>query len=190
MPKRVLPFVSLIPVMSFGLVITWTPVKVWPASVRAMVALVVGKVMVVESVPARVRVLLTARVFPSVSVKVEPVAGVVRVILLMVVAEATPRVGVVRVGEVAKTARPEPVSSVIALARLALLGVARKVATPAPRPLTPVLIGRPVVLVRVPLVGVPKIGVVRVGEVAKTATPVPVSSVRTPASWAEVVAAN
>ena len=48
-----------------------------------------------------------------------------------------------------------PDSSVIAAAKLALLGVAKKVATLVPNPLTPVLIGRPVALVNVMLVGVP-----------------------------------
>lgn len=85
--------------------------------------------------------------------------------------------GVVSVGDVPKTAAPEPVSSVRAAARLALEGVPRKVATLVPSPLTPLEIGRPVQLVRVPDDGVPRAGVVRVGEVAKTAAPVPVSSV-------------
>lgn len=67
------------------------------------------------------------------------------------------------VGFVPKTRDPLPVSSVTAVARLALDGVARNVATPAPRPETPVLIGNPVQLVRVPDAGVPKAGVVNVG---------------------------
>ena len=54
---------------------------------------------------------LAVRVLPSAMVKVDPVAGVVKVTLLILVALATPKTGVVRVGEVAKTARPEPVSS-------------------------------------------------------------------------------
>ena len=98
--------------------------------------------------------------------------------------------GVVKAGLVAKTAMPEPVSSVIAEARLALDGVARKVATPVPRPETPVEIGKPVPLVKVTEVGVPRTGVTSVGEVPNTASPDPVSSDRTPASWAEVVAAK
>ena len=75
---------------------------------------------------------------------------------------------VVMLGEVPNTRTPEPVSSVTALARLAEDGVARNVATPLPRPDTPVEIGRPVQLVRVPEVGVPRMGVTRVGEVART----------------------
>jgi len=51
---------------------------------------------------------------------------------------------------------------------------ARAVATPVPRPDTPVEIGSPVAFVKVALVGVPRIGVTRVGEVASTLLPVPV----------------
>jgi hypothetical protein len=97
-----------------------------------------------------------------------------------------PNTGVTNVGEVAKTAEPVPVSSVKAAARFALDGVARKVATLVPRPDTPVLIGRPVAFVKVALVGVPRIGVTRVGEVANTADPVPVSSVKAPKRLAEL----
>jgi hypothetical protein len=45
-----------------------------------------------------------------------------------------PSAGVTSVGLVAKTRAPVPVSSVTALMRLADDGVARKVATPVPRP--------------------------------------------------------
>lgn len=64
-------------------------------------------------------------------------------------------VGVVIAGLVAKTASPLPVSSVNAAAKFALDGVARKVATLVPSPLTPVDIGKPVQEVSVPLEGVP-----------------------------------
>ena len=80
-------------------------------------------------------------------------------------------------GDVPNTAEPEPVSSVKALAKLADDGVAKKVATPVPKPDTPVEIGKPVPLVSVTLLGVPKAGVTNVGEVANTKEPVPVSSV-------------
>jgi hypothetical protein len=102
--------------------------------------------------------------------------------LVNVALVGVPNTGVTNVGEVAKTAEPVPVSSVKAERRLAELGVARKVATPVPRPDTPVAIGRPVALVKVALVGVPRIGVTRVGEVANTAEPLPVSSVKAPAN--------
>jgi hypothetical protein len=39
-----------------------------------------------------------------------------------------------------------------------ILGVAKNAATPEPNPLTPVAIGNPVQLVKVPLVGVPSTG--------------------------------
>lgn len=169
--EKVVEGVVRLVVMS-GEVIDWTPVKVCPASVRAMVALVLGKVIVVESVPSRVRDLLTIRVLPSAMVRVAEVAGAVIATLLMEVAVATPRTGVVRVGLVAKTRRPDPVSSVTAAARLALEGVARKVATFAPRPETPVEMGRPVQLVRVPEAGVPRTGATRVSAVPSVVAPV------------------
>ena len=64
---------------------------------------VVGKVMVVPSVPAKVRELLAVKVLPSAIVRVEPVAGVVMVTLFKVVAVALPKVGLTRVGELEKT---------------------------------------------------------------------------------------
>ena len=54
--------------------------------------------IVVESVPAKVRVLLDVRVLPSATVRVAEVAGAVMASLLTEVADATPSVGVVRVG--------------------------------------------------------------------------------------------
>ena len=75
---------------------------------------------------------------------------------LIEVAVAMPRVTPLRVGLVANTNAPVPVSPVTAVARFALVGCARKAAIPAHRPLTPVLIGRFVQLVRVPDEGVPK----------------------------------
>jgi hypothetical protein len=71
---------------------------------------------------------------------------------------AAPRTGVTNVGVVANTAEPVPVSSVKAVLKLALLGVAKNVATFAPKPLMPVATGRLVQLVNVPLVGVPSTG--------------------------------
>ena len=76
-----------------------------------------------------------------------------------------PRRGVTRVGLVANTADPEPVSSVRVEARFALDGVARNVATPVPNPDTPVDIGKPVTFVITPDAGVPRAGVVNVGDV-------------------------
>lgn len=85
-----------------------------------------------------------------------------------------PRTGVTRVGVFANTSAPEPVSSVMAASRLAELGVAKKVATPVPKPEIPVLTGSPVQFVKVPDVGVPSAGVTRVGLLAKTMLPEPV----------------
>jgi hypothetical protein len=65
------------------------------------------------SVPVKVNVLDTVRVFPSAMARVALVAGAVMATLLIEVALATPRVGVVRDGEVAKTNAPLPVSSLI-----------------------------------------------------------------------------
>ena len=70
--------------------------------------------------------------------------------------------GVTKVGLVAKTKAPVPVSSVTAEIKLADDGVARKVATPAPNPDTPVEIGSPVTLVITPEAGVPKAGATKV----------------------------
>lgn len=54
---------------------------------------------------------------------------------------------------------------------------AKAVATPVPKPETPVEIGKPVQLVSVPEAGVPKAGVTNVGLSANTRAPVPVSPV-------------
>ncbi len=52
-------------------------------------------------------------------------------------------------------------------------------------PVTPELKGRPVADVKTKVVGVPRLGVTKVGEVAKTAEPVPVSSVKAAARFAD-----
>lgn len=96
--------------------------------------------------------------------------------LVNVPADGVPIFGVVKVGLVAKTNEPEPVSSVTAAAKLDELGVPKNVATPEPNPDTPVDIGSPVQLVKVPEVGVPNTGVTNVGVFANTKAPVPVSS--------------
>jgi hypothetical protein len=85
-----------------------------------------------------------------------------------------PSRGVVKVGLVANTNAPVPVSPVTAVAKLALEGVAKNVATPAPNPLMPDATGNPVQLVSVPDAGTPNVGVTNVGLVAKTFEPVPV----------------
>ena len=70
--------------------------------------------------------------------------------------------------------------------------MAVKVVAPVPPfatgkvPVTPVVKGRPVALVSVTDVGVPSRGVTNVGEVANTAEPVPVSSVKAANRLAEL----
>ena len=106
-----------------------------------------------------------------------PVTPVLRgspVALVRVTDDGVPRAGVTRVGLVAKTKAPEPVSSVTAAARLADDGVPRNVATFVPKPLTPVAMGKPVALVRVTDDGVPRAGVTRVGLFDSTTFVVPV----------------
>ena len=88
-----------------------------------------------------------------------------------------PNAGVTKVGLVANTKAPEPVSSETAAARLALEGVAKNVATPVPRPEIPVATGSPVAFVKVAEEGVPNAGVTKVGLVDKTTFPEPVEDV-------------
>ena len=132
---------------------------------------------------------VVVRPVPPLAIGKVPVTPVVKgkpVTLVITPLAVVPKAGVTNVGLVANTKAPEPVSLVTAAARFAELGVAKKVATPVPRPDTPVAIGKPVAFVSVALDGVPKAGVTRVGLVAKTAEPEPVSSVKAPASCADV----
>jgi hypothetical protein len=82
-------------------------------------------------------------------------------------AEGVPNAGVTSVGELLNTTLPVPV----------------EVVTPVPPfntgkvPVTPVVKGKPVALVRTPDVGVPNAGVTSVGLVARTTEPVPVAVV-------------
>lgn len=99
------------------------------------------------------------------------------VAFVSVAADGVPKSGVVSAGLVANTNAPEPVSPVTAAAKLAEDGVARNVATPVPRPDTPVAIGSPVAFVRVADAGVPNVGVTSVGLLDKTTPPVPVEVV-------------
>jgi hypothetical protein len=115
-----------------------------------------------------------------------PVATGRPVALVRVAADGVPRFGVTKAGEVAKTNAPDPVSSDTAIRKLADDGVAKNVATPVPRPLTPVAIGKPVAFVKVALDGVPRAGVTSVGLLANTKEPVPVSLVTAAARLAEL----
>jgi hypothetical protein len=110
------------------------------------------------------------RFVPPLAVGSVPVTPVVKgkpVALVNVALVGVPRIGVTSVGLVAKTLAPLPVSSVKAAARFALDGVARKVATPVPKPDTPVEIGRPVAFV-----SVTDAGVFRIAPAPNVATPV------------------
>jgi hypothetical protein len=106
--------------------------------------------------------------------------------LVSVPADGVPMFGVTSTGLFENTTVLEPVSSVSASARFALLGVAKKIATLDPRPETPVLIGRPVQLVSVPAEGVPMLGVTSVGLFENTTVLEPVSSVSAVARFALV----
>jgi hypothetical protein len=110
-------------------------------------------------------------VFPA----VRPAA--VPVMFVPTKADGVPNAGVTRVGLVANTKEPVPVSPVTADAKLAEDGVVKKVVTPVPKPATPVEIGNPVALVNTPDEGVPRAGVTKVGLVFKTLLPVPVELV-------------
>ena len=155
------------------------PVKAFAVPSIATVPLTAPNATEMLSVPVNVSVLLQVNVLPSATVIVAPVIGAVMATLLIDVAVAAPIVGVVSEGLVENTSAPVPVSSDTAAMRLALVGVARNVATLAPRPDTPLPIGSPVQLVSVPDDGVPRTGVVSVGlpivgDVASTILPEPV----------------
>ena len=115
--------------------------------------------------PEPVDVVTPVPPFKTGNVPVTPVDKGKPVALVNVTLVGVPRIGVTKVGDVANTKDPVPVSSVTAAAKLALDGVAKNVATPVASPETPVLIGNPVALVKTPLAGVPKAGVVNVGLV-------------------------
>lgn len=112
------------------------PVNVCAASVRAIVALVDGNVMVVESVPAKVNEWLTVNVLADASVSVDVVPTAVSATLLTVVAVAAPKVGVVNVGLVDRTTLPDPVDVVTPVPPRATERV----------PVVPAIIGMPVAL--------------------------------------------
>ena len=98
------------------------------------------------------------------------------VALVNVTAEGVPRLGVVKVGEVARTMPPEPVT----LAPSAVATPVPRLVTPVPplaggnTPVTPVVRGKPVTFVIVPDAGVPSAGVTSAGDVERTTEPVPV----------------
>ena len=106
--------------------------------------------------------------------------GIVPVAATPPIVKPVVKLGVIIVGVLLPITKPEPVSSVIAERKLALDGVARNVATPVPRPLTPVLIGNPVAFVSTPLAGVPNAGATNTGDVSVTIVPLLVAPVMPP----------
>ena len=101
------------------------------------------------------------------SVPVTPVVKGKPVALVNVADVGVPRIGVTNVGLVESTLLPEPVEVVTPVPPLATGSV----------PVTPVVKGKPVVLVSTPDVGVPSRGVTRVGLVDSTVLPEPVEVV-------------
>src|ERR1700761_2316548 len=130
-------------------------------AVREILVMLAGVAVVSEIAPAELMLLdMNSPILPAVAL---PPAVVPTIF------------GVVIVGLVVQTIELEPVTAEVIA-----------VATPVPSPLTPVVIGNPVQLVRVPEAGVPRAGVTKVGEVAKTRLPEPVSSVTVVLRLAEV----
>ena len=91
----------------------------------------------------------------------------VPVILVAIIAVGVPKLGVTKVGDVANTSEPVPVSSVTDARKLADVGVAKNVAMPVPKPATPVEIGKPVALIKSAWPTVPSVGLVITGLVNK-----------------------
>lgn len=142
----------------------------------------VGRVTFVA--PDDVNVILFApevtNVLPLASVRVAEVAGAVIVTLLTEVADATPKVGVIRVGVLANTREPLPVSSDIIPANWA------DVVAPNTDRLFVVTTSVAELGIEVPLIEVavatPNTGVISVGVSANTNAPLPVSSDMIPAN--------
>ena len=119
-----------------------------------------GRVIVVESVPEKVRVLFAVSVLPEAMVKVPVVEVIPRP--LMEVADATPKVGVVKLGDVAKATEPEPVVAkfpatpallyrMYPLVPPTTVVVPRVIAVPPPEPVAEiVIVPGPLVIVTFP----------------------------------------
>ena len=148
-------------------VIVPPPAEIGVGAVIVTIA-AVPEIMVTEAVGAIVVALAIVGAAAVVATKPEYLTFVK--VGLPVQAEISPLVtvpnkGVTKVGLVANTAAPVPVSSVNARRKLVEDGVVKKVATFEPNPLTPVLIGKPVQFVKTPLTGVPNAGAINVAEV-------------------------
>lgn len=127
----------------------YTPNTSQSPAVREMLVILVGVLVVRETVP-------------EVEVMSSPTLPVAALLPLV-----TPTMfGVVMVGDVASVTEPEPV-----------LAVAPVPPFPTGRvPVTPVVSGRPVALVSTRAEGVPSAGVTNVGDVARTTDPLPVDA--------------
>ena len=110
-----------------------------------------------------------------------PAAGVVAPTVPLILIEAVP-VRLVTVPDDGVPKTPPLTTNAPAVPTL----TPRAVRTPVPAPVRPVLIGRPVPLVKVIADGVPRFGVVKTGLVVYATTPVPLSSERIVAKLAEV----
>ncbi|UOF80688.1 ribonuclease E [Caudoviricetes sp.] len=196
-PKVRLPEVVTLPVRVMPLTVPVPPTEVTvPVPPTEMYSTSVSPTFTASTLPefvaklgkmfvrAAAAVLALVPPFAIGRVPVIPVDRGRPVALVRVAEVGVPRIGVTNVGLVANTKAPLPVSSVTAVAKLELEGVARKVAIPAPRPLTPDAIGNPVALVRIAEDGVPSAGVTSVGLVANTKEPLPVSLVTAAAKLA------
>ena len=132
----------------------------FPENVPAAATIVPVKVGLADNTVFPVPVEVVTPVPPRATDKVPVVPATIGspVIFVATPLAGVPNTGVTNVGEVANTNTPVPVSSVTADLRFAEFGVAKNVATLLAKPLTPVDIGNPVILVAVPLAGVPKTG--------------------------------
>ena len=104
---------SLIVVVPMTGAVSVLAVSICVAPRVTTVSLVPGNVIFVPSVPANSSVLSAFKVLPSRIVSVTPVAGGVKVTLLTLVAVATPMFGVVRLGDVASTTAPDPLTPLL-----------------------------------------------------------------------------
>ena len=142
--------------------------------------------------PVKLALVVTVAALPPM---LKPAA--VPVILVPTNADGVPSAGVTKVGLVANTLAPVPVSSVSAVSSCREVNEPKDVALPvdvtAPVKLALVVTlpavkpaAVPVMFVPTSAEGVPRAGVTSVGLVANTADPVPVSSVKAPLSCADV----
>lgn len=158
--ERVVPFTGTLPNAGAALVVATSTWPVVPAAVATGAAPapppyiipycvskaedVIAEVLEKYGIPPDVPAVRPVPPLPTAKVPVTPVVNGNPVALVKTAAEGVPRFGVTKTGLVVNASAPEPFTA-----------VPSAVATPVPRPLTPVLIGNPVALVSVPDDGVP-----------------------------------